>query len=131
MLRFSDTAQRELRSATSLLRGNRDKPAENSYLEQCQQAKLPLSSWAAAALWEQEYLLSAACLVQTHSRALLRVTLCSRGISLPCSGCGHGTAGTHLLSHRCSFLPEVPGGSTWSPALLTLQGEAAAAPTWG
>lgn len=36
MLRFSDTAPGELRSDTSLLRGDRDKPAENSCLEQCQ-----------------------------------------------------------------------------------------------
>lgn len=54
MLRFNDTDRRELRSDTSLLRGDRDKPAENSYLEQRQQAKLPHSFWIAAALWEQE-----------------------------------------------------------------------------
>lgn len=41
MLRFNDTDRRELRSDTSLLRGDRDKPRENSYLEQYQQARLP------------------------------------------------------------------------------------------
>lgn len=34
MLRFNDTDRRELRSDTSLLRGDRDKPPEDSYLEQ-------------------------------------------------------------------------------------------------
>lgn len=39
MLRFNDTAQRELRSDTSLLRGDRDKPGASCYLEQCPHAK--------------------------------------------------------------------------------------------
>lgn len=97
MLRFNDTVQRELRSDTALLRGDRDKPAENSYLEQCQQAELPRSFWVAVALGKQEYLRRA-----VGSPAESRF---APGVfSLHCSGWGHGTAGTDLLSHRCSFL---------------------------
>lgn len=50
MLQFNDTGGRELRSDTSPLRGDRDKPRENSYLEQYQEAKLPHTLWIAVAL---------------------------------------------------------------------------------
>lgn len=36
MLRFNDTDPRELRSDMPLLTGDKDKPKENSYLEQYQ-----------------------------------------------------------------------------------------------
>lgn len=104
MLRFSDTARRELRSDTSLLRGDRDKPAENSYLEQCQQAKLPRSFWAAAALREQEYLMWAGPPGADTQQGSPAESRFAPGVfSLHCSGWGPGTAGTDLLSHRCSF----------------------------
>lgn len=52
MLRFNDTDPRELRSDMSLLRGDRDKPRENSYLEQYQQTKLLRTLLECCSAWE-------------------------------------------------------------------------------
>lgn len=55
-LRFNDTDQRELRSDTSLLRGDRDKPRASCYLQQCQYAKPTAHTPGLLYLWKWEYL---------------------------------------------------------------------------
>lgn len=107
----------------SLLRGDRDKPADSSYLEQCQQAKLPHSFWDAAALWEQEYLMWAGLPgVDRQQGSLLSHT------SLPgCFPCivqaGAMEQQEQTVAHRCGFrkcLVAAPGVQlSWATSCKT------------
>lgn len=105
MLRFNDTARRELRSDTSLLRGDRDKPAENSYLEAMPTGKattqlLGCCSTLGAGIFNVS---EQGCLVWSHSRALLLSHALPRGVFPALFTLFPGTAGTDSLAHRCSF----------------------------
>lgn len=54
MLWFNDTDRRELRSDTSLLRRDRDKPRENFYLEEHNRHHYHTRFWTAVLVYKQE-----------------------------------------------------------------------------
>lgn len=111
-LRFNDTDQRELRSDTSLLRGDRDKPRASCYLQQCQYAKPTAHTPGLLYLWKWEYLTQSGDISSGKSTVPLSQT--SLFVGLPTEACmaqAHSRVKPGLLSSITHILlPSVHAG---------------------